>query len=294
MPFGEARTISGMTNISETDFGYTGQRNNSYIKLLDYKARSYSPYLNRFIQPDSIIPNLYIPQSLNRFSYTLNNPVKYIDPSGHKTICLDGVQCEEYTPGPVGDGGGVCNTLFGKYLPVCQNGNDPEQKEPNIRDKPDKSDPPEEDIWDSLTPEFCGFPGSTGYDACMTRKRAEAAVSYYALWGQYPWENSFGFDVGAVDWGDVAVDVLSIAGDIGLASGTPVGVGLFILSQVIDFYQIADSGTIDPFDPRGSVEDFVLSAGDPIMQNAKFFRGVKPSVVSLIWDLSKGFKNFDD
>ena len=26
MPFGEVRTISGMTNISETDFGFTGQR----------------------------------------------------------------------------------------------------------------------------------------------------------------------------------------------------------------------------------------------------------------------------
>ena len=67
MPFGEVRTIAGTTNISETDFGYTGQRN-SYIKLLDYKARSYSPYLNRFIQPDTIIPNMYNPRSLNRYS----------------------------------------------------------------------------------------------------------------------------------------------------------------------------------------------------------------------------------
>jgi hypothetical protein len=43
-----------------------------------------SPYINRFLQPDSIIPNLYNPQSLNRFSYVLNNPVRFSDPTGHK------------------------------------------------------------------------------------------------------------------------------------------------------------------------------------------------------------------
>ena len=86
MPFGEVRTISGVTNITETDFGFTGQRNNSYIKLLDYKARSYSPGLKRFISPDTIVPDLSNPQALNRFSYTLNNPVKYNDPSGHTPI----------------------------------------------------------------------------------------------------------------------------------------------------------------------------------------------------------------
>jgi pyocin large subunit-like protein len=30
-----------------------------------------------------MIPDLYNPQALNRYSYTLNNPVKYTDPSGH-------------------------------------------------------------------------------------------------------------------------------------------------------------------------------------------------------------------
>ena len=31
--------------------------------LMDYKARFYSAYLNRFLQPDSIIPNPADPQS---------------------------------------------------------------------------------------------------------------------------------------------------------------------------------------------------------------------------------------
>ena len=46
-------------------------------------ARQYDPYLNRFISPDTIIPDPANPQSLNRYSYGYNNPVKYLDPSGH-------------------------------------------------------------------------------------------------------------------------------------------------------------------------------------------------------------------
>jgi hypothetical protein len=41
-----------------------------------------SPYINHFLQPDTITPGG--PQGLNRFSYGLNNPSTYTDPSGHK------------------------------------------------------------------------------------------------------------------------------------------------------------------------------------------------------------------
>ena len=39
--------------------------------------------MGRFTQPDTIWPDVYDPQSLNRYSYTRNNPLKYDDPSGH-------------------------------------------------------------------------------------------------------------------------------------------------------------------------------------------------------------------
>lgn len=50
-----------------------------------------------FVQPDSIVPDPLNPQSLNRYSYVLNNPVRYSDPSGHAG-CVgknwdDGPQC---------------------------------------------------------------------------------------------------------------------------------------------------------------------------------------------------------
>jgi len=51
--------------------------------LYFYQARWYDAQIGRFIQPDTIIPEPGNPQALNRYAYTLNNPLKYTDPSGH-------------------------------------------------------------------------------------------------------------------------------------------------------------------------------------------------------------------
>ena len=45
-----------------------------------------SPYINRFLQPDTIIPDLSNPQSWNRYSYVTNRPVVLSDPTGHDPI----------------------------------------------------------------------------------------------------------------------------------------------------------------------------------------------------------------
>ena len=64
-------------------YGFTGQENDADTGLMYYGARYYSPEYRVFVQPDSMIPDLYNPQALNRYAYALNNPVKYTDPSGH-------------------------------------------------------------------------------------------------------------------------------------------------------------------------------------------------------------------
>ena len=47
------------------------------------KARFYNPLLGRFLSADSIDPDYEYAQSLNRYSYVLNNPMRYTDPMGH-------------------------------------------------------------------------------------------------------------------------------------------------------------------------------------------------------------------
>ena len=62
---------------------FTGQRWEGGVGLYDYNARWYDPALGRFVQPDTIVPDPGNPQDLNRYSYVRNNPVRYIDPTGH-------------------------------------------------------------------------------------------------------------------------------------------------------------------------------------------------------------------
>jgi RHS repeat-associated protein len=78
-PYGSHR--DAWTNLTDQDF--TGQRLDVATATLDYGARRYDPYLNRWIQPDPIIPDPYNPQDLNRYAYCRNNPLKFVDPTGH-------------------------------------------------------------------------------------------------------------------------------------------------------------------------------------------------------------------
>ncbi|MGN0029212.1 MAG: RHS repeat domain-containing protein [Marinilabiliaceae bacterium] len=50
--------------------------------LIDMNGRFYDPQLGRFLSPDPYVQDLSNPQNLNRYSYCLNNPLKYTDPTG--------------------------------------------------------------------------------------------------------------------------------------------------------------------------------------------------------------------
>ena len=58
--------------------------------LYDDHARFYDSALGRFVSVDTIVPELGDPQSFNRYSYVRNNPLKFIDPSGHIPTDGDG------------------------------------------------------------------------------------------------------------------------------------------------------------------------------------------------------------
>ena len=100
-PYGAPRTTEG--SALPTDNTFTGQKSDDSTGLMFYNARYYDAALGRFIQPDTIVPNPLNPQSLNRFAYVLNNPLKYIDPTGH-VECWD-EDCDGGTHDYGDDGG---------------------------------------------------------------------------------------------------------------------------------------------------------------------------------------------
>lgn len=82
---------TGLTAImNDMTRGYTGHEMDDENGFINMNARIYDPRLGRFLTPDTIIPDVENPQALNRYSYVLNNPGKYIDPTGHIPSRNDG------------------------------------------------------------------------------------------------------------------------------------------------------------------------------------------------------------
>jgi RHS repeat-associated protein len=79
-PYGQE--IVQHTNSCPQNYKFTGYERDAETGL-DYAfARYYSSRLGRFLSPDPTRGSLDDPQSLNRYSYTRNNPTNVSDPSG--------------------------------------------------------------------------------------------------------------------------------------------------------------------------------------------------------------------
>ena len=84
LPFGGDAKETGS---AVARYRFTGKEKDD-SGLYYYGARYYDDQLGRFLAADSVLPNAYDPQQLNRFAYTRNNPVKLVDPDGHAPIAL--------------------------------------------------------------------------------------------------------------------------------------------------------------------------------------------------------------
>ncbi|MGN6869264.1 MAG: FG-GAP-like repeat-containing protein [Solirubrobacteraceae bacterium] len=74
----------------------SGQHDPTGLVHLD--SRYYDPALAHFISADTIVPDIYAPQSLNRYAYALNDPATLNDPTGHAA----GANCRPYPNGELG------------------------------------------------------------------------------------------------------------------------------------------------------------------------------------------------
>ncbi|MDP3444261.1 MAG: RHS repeat-associated core domain-containing protein, partial [Ignavibacteria bacterium] len=64
------------------DRGFTAHEYLEDFKLYNMNGRLYDPVVGRFLSADPYVQDPGFTQSLNRYSYCLNNPLKYTDPSG--------------------------------------------------------------------------------------------------------------------------------------------------------------------------------------------------------------------
>jgi RHS repeat-associated protein len=79
-PWGKVSRSEGS---AEPTKGFNGKELDAESGLYYYGGRYHDPDLARFVSADPFIQEPGNPQNFNRYSYTINNPQKYIDPSGH-------------------------------------------------------------------------------------------------------------------------------------------------------------------------------------------------------------------
>ncbi|MCD4747441.1 MAG: FG-GAP-like repeat-containing protein [Bacteroidales bacterium] len=74
-----------LVNIPElkTDRGFTGHEHLDLFNLINMNGRVYDPVVGYFSSPDPIIGIPKNSQGFNLYTYTKNNPLSYIDPSGY-------------------------------------------------------------------------------------------------------------------------------------------------------------------------------------------------------------------
>ena len=92
----------------ETPRGFTDHEHLDDFTLVHMNARVYDPKLGRFLSPDPFIQFPESTQGLNRYTYTLNNPLSFTDPTGHflSESFAEGLE------GSIGGGDGLIHPLI--------------------------------------------------------------------------------------------------------------------------------------------------------------------------------------
>ncbi len=82
--------------------GYTGHEHLYKQDLINMNGRMYDPIAGRMLSPDNYVQDPTSLHSFNRYSYVINNPLKYTDPSGQiiKNILFGPTACPVFDDDP--------------------------------------------------------------------------------------------------------------------------------------------------------------------------------------------------
>ncbi|MGJ8634058.1 MAG: FG-GAP-like repeat-containing protein [Luteolibacter sp.] len=75
--YGKGRTLASVTR------GFTGHEQFDSLGITHMNGRIYDSVLGRFLSPDPVVQAPEEAQNYNAYSYVLNNPLSYTDPSGY-------------------------------------------------------------------------------------------------------------------------------------------------------------------------------------------------------------------
>ena len=99
--------------------GYTGHEHLPWFGLVNMNARLYDPAVGRFLSPDPFVQAPDNTQNFNRYSYCLNNPLRYVDQDGKKVYIKIGGLLYEYRMGEDGN-----YDLYSVDTGLCYSGDD--------------------------------------------------------------------------------------------------------------------------------------------------------------------------
>lgn len=123
-PFGKRRTPAGALDPNgalvgvTTDRGFTNHEELDELGLIHMNGRVYDPATGRFMSADPNVPYPTNIQSYNRYSYSRNNPLVFIDPSGFREYFIP-----FYSGGEYDYGGGFDSSRMNDYgYVMCMRG----------------------------------------------------------------------------------------------------------------------------------------------------------------------------
>jgi RHS repeat-associated protein len=214
--WGEDRYTSGTV---PSGYRFTGQRIEATLGLYYYGARWYDASLGRFLSADTIVPNMGDPQAWDRYAYVNNNPVVFVDPTGH-----------------MADRGGGASSMGDKWW-------ENRQKKLDFLNKKEKSDKPSFIPLNTATPTgptYNPAPSATPDTILDHNGNTEGEGINIRIQVNVDWSK--------VDKVDAIIDTGGVIGDVALFF-QPEGNGPYIISEAAEglgfIKGLSDIGTGD-------------------------------------------------